>query len=471
MTQKITLVHIDDDPIELGRTAQELAACQLADISFDVQSFSSIDMFEKKHSAKEHIDVFILDIHMPGKSGIEILPKLRETYSRSLLIAYSNDAKKIWEALKVGADDFVLKSEFSENLALRVVTTLKLHRQLQTNAPSNLQVVGATMQQIARRIPRILDSAVRAVHIDGESGTGKEVVVELFEQSVRKGTPFIKVNCGAIAANLLESELFGHAKGAFTGALADKTGLIQAADKGWIFLDEVAALSPSAQVALLRVIDNLEVRRVGDTESKKVNVRFVSACHESLSELVEKGRFRNDLWQRLKESHIHLSPLRERAEEIQVFIEHFCKIESGGPYKMSSEAAAILTGLRWESGNVRQLRNCIRAMTEKHVGKLLTPYAVPPELLGYAPSDAVDSDTIQIKYTNGASFNLLNEEFFLAVVEFLAKQKRRTMRGTAEVLGIPKTTFLARLKRLRELNLATEAEINALFIEDRKTNG
>jgi DNA-binding NtrC family response regulator len=240
--------------------------------------------------------------------------------------------------------------------------------------------VGATMERIARRIPLILDSAISAIFIGGESGTGKEVVADLIGSALPPETPFIKVNCGAIAPTLLESELFGHVKGAFTGASADKRGLLEAASGGWIFLDEVATLSPSAQVALLRVLENHTMLRVGSTKPVHLDLRVLSATNEPLETLVAEGKFRADLWQRLRETEINLPPLRQRPDEIPALVERFCNKMNGGPYTVSGPAMAVLTSASWRAGNIRELRNCLRAMTEMHVNKLLTPLSIPERL-------------------------------------------------------------------------------------------
>ncbi len=239
---------------------------------------------------------------------------------------------------------------------------------------------GKTMAQIAKRVPKIVSSAISCIHITGESGTGKEVVAQMFRKAVGE-EPFIAISCATIPETLLEATLFGSIKGAFTGATKDIKGIFEEANGGWIFLDEVGCLSRSAQAALLRAIENQEVTPVGESRAKKLNFRVISATNASLMDLTRKGEFRLDLYNRLAEVEIYLPPLRERWEELPDLIQCLVETLPGAPYNISAAARRLLESHPWADGNIRQLRNCLRAMTEFHVEGTLTPQGIPRKIL------------------------------------------------------------------------------------------
>jgi transcriptional regulator with PAS, ATPase and Fis domain len=276
----------------------------------------------------------------------------------------------------------------------------------------------------------------------------------------------------------LESELFGHVKGSFTGAMADKKGLIEAASGGWIFLDEVATLSPSAQVALLRVIENQELLRVGSTQPKQIQVRVLSATNEPLPLLVKEGKFRKDLWQRLCEAEIILPPLRERPGEIEPLVRLFCSVMPGGPYTVSETALEVLVSLPWKAGNVRELRNCLRAMTEFHVNKLLTPLSIPdriwkclddevmpmekenePEATAPAAIKTIaskQSEEIRISFdtTQPISYDHMSDVLLLELTKKLTEHRGKlSLRQLAKIIGVSRSTLSGRLKALVQKNI------------------
>jgi DNA-binding NtrC family response regulator len=251
------------------------------------------------------------------------------------------------------------------------------------------------MTRIATRIPKIVNSAITCIHINGESGTGKEVVAQMFRKAVGED-PFIAISCATIPETLIEATLFGSIKGAFTGATKDLKGIFEEANGGWIFLDEVGCLSRSAQAALLRAIENQEVIPVGENRAKKLNFRVISATNASLKDLTRKGEFRLDLYNRLAEVEIYLPPLRERRDELPHLIQCLVETLPGGPYSISAAARRLLESHPWAEGNVRQLRNCLRAMTEFHVDGCLTPQGIPRKILeeacAYARGKRTDED-------------------------------------------------------------------------------
>ena len=297
----------------------------------------------------------------------------------------------ISKSRSAGADDYIYKKLKGDKLCRAICNAHEVAQRKRCKAePSDLDIAplrrqkkpkfgGETLEGIYRRIPRLIDSAVSAVHIFGESGTGKEVVAELFRYRLPAKVPLITCNCAAIPPELIESELFGHVKGAFTGAIKNKTGKIELASGGWLFLDEVGTLTPETQAKLLRALDNGEIQPVGAENIKKVSFKVLSATNEDIPKLVVDGKFRQDFWQRIGEAKITLPPLRERSEEIAEIAVSICKKLEGGPYKLADEALSMLCSLKWKDGNIRELRNCIRTMTELHQNKLLTVQSIPEE--------------------------------------------------------------------------------------------
>jgi DNA-binding NtrC family response regulator len=407
----------------------------------------------------------------------------------------------VGSALAATADDFVSKDTDPEALRRVIVATHERARQSGRDglppAPSpdrpRPAVAGATLRRLEGRIPALLASAVSCVHIHGESGTGKEVVAQLFKAAAHP-KPFLSVNCGAIPPSLLESTLFGAVKGSFTGALADRKGYLEAASGGWLFLDEVASLSPVAQAALLRAIENQEIIRVGDHRPLTIDVRLISAANEDLRELVAAGRFRLDLWQRLSEVEVALPPLRERPEEIPELIDHLLASMPGhaeAPYQITSAAKNLLARQPWREGNVRQLRNCLRAMTEHRVGRLLTPQAIPPryrqiqgidagERPDCAPAAAAPTAAVfnmeagvflpldgdrgrgdrRAASPSPYDFGRLADRLFVEVVRHLGRrQGRLSMRQLGIQLALSKSSVSRKLRDAVALGLVSPAEL------------
>ena len=458
------------------------------DCEFFVESVKDESSFVEalqRHAA----DIAILDIHLAEEErgeGISLVQKSRQICPDIVILMRSNsdDAATIGQALRKGADDFISKRSDKGELCLRVLNSYKLARLKvgkvdgvsELRAASRDQYAGETMGAIAVRVPNIVDSAIRAVHVRGETGTGKEVVADTFAANMGE-RPFLRVNCGAITPTLMESELFGHVKGAFTGANVDKIGYLQHASSGWIFLDEVSSLSLTAQAALLRVIENQEVSRVGETKTRKIDVRILSATNDDLTEMVEAGTFRQDLWMRLREKVIELPPLRERRDEIPQLIHHFCKTMDGGPYRASPSVIEVLSAASWRAGNIRELRNCLRAMTEYDADKVLTPIAIPKrvwEELGEQPSAGDESTatengleiSVNLAWHGGESesFDVVTDRLLLQLIRLVAaRSKKVSMRSLSREIGIPRTTLSERLKRIVHQGQATSDELATLI--------
>ena len=329
--------------------------------------------------ARERLyNLVISDIKMPGLSGLDLLNQVRACHRDTLFIlmtAYGTVENAV-EAMKQGAYDYLPKPIDMKRLRALVEKALEfqaivaenneLRSRLRTRSEPNLLVGDSeAMQAVSRLIDEVANSDV-TVLIEGESGTGKEIVARSIHlQSARRDRPFISVNCAALTEPLLEAELFGHVKGAFTGALANKPGRFQLADGGTLFLDEIGDLSPKGQGDLLRVLEDGAFRMVGGAELIRVNVRVIAATNKRLQDAVTEGKFREDLFYRLQIVPIAMPPLRDRADDIPLlierFFEHFAAKHKRRRKRMSPDALQLCQRFPWP-GNVRQLRNVIERL-------------------------------------------------------------------------------------------------------------
>ncbi|HEY0722091.1 MAG TPA: sigma-54 dependent transcriptional regulator [Gammaproteobacteria bacterium] len=324
----------------------------------------------QQHDLKA-FDLVIADLRLPGPPGTEIMP-LAQPAPVLIMTSYASVRSAV-EAMKLGAIDYIAKPFDHDEMVLTVDRILKqdalrrhnetLKREISRNYPvAGMIGSSAVMRAVCDRVHRVAPTDA-TVLILGESGTGKELVARaLHEQSPRRDAPIIPVNCAAIPEGLVESELFGHERGAFTGATDSHRGLIEAADGGTLFLDEIGELPQEAQARLLRVLQEGEIRRVGATLSRRVNVRLVAATHRDLKQLVSEGRFREDLYFRLHVFEITLPPLRERGDDIRelaaMMVEKICRRLNRSQLTLSPAAMDKLFGYRWP-GNVRELENAI----------------------------------------------------------------------------------------------------------------
>jgi DNA-binding NtrC family response regulator len=464
----IHVAHLDDDELWLDSFRKQ---AQKIESRLHITSYMDLDQLLQALPTKPYL--VLLDVNLDGhggRQGVSAIAQIRATVPQVPIIMFSSDLGALKQAIKGGADDFISKRSPIEEVALRIVKNAG-SRPLNT-LKNQSSAIGKMMQDIGARVPRIIQSAVQCVLVRGESGTGKEVVADLVHQALPANVPFVRVNCAAIPNNLIESELFGYVKGAFTGAVGNKTGLLQAASGGWIFLDELATLSLSAQAALLRAIENHEIIPVGAHAPVTVDIRVIAATNEPLEEMVQKGTFRRDLLQRLQETEIQLLPLRARPEEIDAMLTYFCAKEKGGPYALADEARDILRRCTWTEGNVRALRNCIRAMTEKHTGQLLTPASIPSRIWDQIPDDIVEntSPTSLPKFAeialmqdgSFATFDALCDQLLANLVTKMG-QSGLSLGTIAKNLGLPKSTLSSRLKRLTEKNVLKAENLKQMF--------
>jgi two-component system response regulator AtoC len=323
--------------------------------------------------AAERFDFLLCDLRMPVMGGLELMREItaRGIPGTVIMMSAFGTVETAVEAMKLGAYDYVSKPFMSEEILLTLRKAAERERLREENAslrkeieragrPEEILYAARPMEEVVGTAGRVKDYDV-TVLITGESGTGKELVARLLHfDGRRRGRPFVAVNCGAIPENLLESELFGHKRGAFTEAKADRAGLIEEAEGGTLFLDEVGELPLPLQTKLLRFLQDGEIRRLGDGETRKVDVRLVAATSRDLESDVAAGRFRDDLFYRLNVVRIHVPPLRERREDVPVLARHFlaaaCAKYGKPQMRLSEDALCALSAHEWR-GNVRELKN------------------------------------------------------------------------------------------------------------------
>ncbi|MCU0588568.1 MAG: sigma-54 dependent transcriptional regulator [Syntrophobacteraceae bacterium] len=361
------------------------------------------------------LDVVITDMKMPGMDGMTLLEHCHAEKPDLPLIMMTafGSVEKAVEAMRKGAFDYILKPFKNQELKLTIRKAADHHQLLRRNRylTQTLEgryqfsnIIGKSVQML--RIFELIEKVAPAkatVLVTGESGTGKELIARAIHfNSARKDQPFISVNCGALPENLLESELFGHERGSFTGAVSQRKGRFELAHGGTLFLDEISEMSTPLQVKLLRVLQEMEFERVGGAHTLKVDVRVVAASNRILRAEVDQGRFRSDLFYRLNVVHVHVPPLRERVDDIPLLVNHFltkCAQDRAQPMRIDPEAMRCLIEYGWP-GNVRELENVIERSVILSDGEVILLKDLPQELRqplplvergAMTPPDGIDS--------------------------------------------------------------------------------
>lgn len=366
----------------------------------------------KDFLVKKSFDMIISDLQMPHVTGIELLKHVKETAPEVvfMMITAFGTTETAVEAMKMGAYDYITKPFKIDEVRLNIQNALRSRHLEVENRTLKKELVkeysfqnmvgnAPVMHQIYDMVKRVAQTPTNVL-VTGESGTGKEVVAKAIHYNgPLKDRPFITVNCGAIPENLMESEMFGHKKGSFTGAVVDKAGLFEVADGGTLFLDEVGELPLSIQVKLLRAIQERVIRRVGATDDMKVDVRIIAATNRNLEEMVQKGGFRQDLFYRLNVINIKTPGLRERREDIPLLANHFLKKYNERLNKniggISTEAMEILKKYDYP-GNVRELENLIERTVALEGGAMILPESLPPMVNTISGRKMASSNEIEI---------------------------------------------------------------------------
>jgi two-component system NtrC family response regulator len=409
------------------------------------------------------LDLVLSDMKMPGMDGIEFLAKIKE-FNKELpviLITAYAEVEKAVEAMRLGAFTYLAKPFSNQQLIASVTKAIEHYglireiRRLRDEATPRSGFGGMigkspSMRSVYQLIEKVAPTP-SSVLITGESGTGKELVARAIHNlSPRKDAPFISVNCAALSEHLLESELFGHEKGAFTDAIAMRKGRFELADTGTLFLDEIGEMPPQLQAKLLRVLQEKNFERVGGNVTQQVDVRILAATNKELKDEVEKGHFREDLYYRLNVIHIHLAPLRERVDDIPALVTHFIDKNSralGKPLDISPEALRLLVSLPWE-GNVRELENTIERAAILCNGNRIEPEDVQPDSseLGAAHEWSSGLELNQFIPENLSLAEVLNgieEKLVRKALDDAAHVQARA----AEQLGITKSLLQYKMKK------------------------
>jgi DNA-binding NtrC family response regulator len=435
-----TVILVEDD-LELRTFLREV----VEDAGYAVRDFATADDAFAYISGGGVADAVVTDLVMPGMRGHELLAETRRHRPELnvIIITAFGAIDSAISLVKAGAYDYLTKPFGTDELLLtleRALEESRLRREvarLSTASTGTLPgFVGASraMQDVYDLVHRAARSPF-PVLTTGESGTGKELVANALHVLSGRTGRFVAVNCAALPENLLESELFGHEKGAFTGADRDKPGLLEAADGGTLFLDEITELPAALQPKLLRAVEEGEVRRLGATRARRFNVRFVTATNHDLEQRVADGRFRDDLYWRLHVLHVHLPPLRERAADIPVLAEHFLNGRA-----ISQEAMAVLTAYPWP-GNVRELRNAIERATTLATGDEIRTADLPPRIrnVGTAAARIADASRDSLPLRD------LERAYILEILRQTGGNKSRA----ADILGLDRKTLYRKLEEYR----------------------
>jgi DNA-binding NtrC family response regulator len=464
----VKILVVDDEPFmrEIVRSALERRGFEVEEAEDGNVALQMIRRYP--------YDVVVTDLRMPGPHGEKILEETLSIFPETIVIimtAYGNIQQAV-EAMRIGAYDFVPKPFQLEELVMRVERGLQerelksensllrseLHEKYQ---PSSLVGNSPAMQQIYRMATLVADKP-STILITGETGTGKELIARAIHYGgSRKNQPMVCVNCGAIPSSLLEDELFGHVKGAFTGAHQHRIGRFEQASHGTLFLDEVGNMPPDLQVKLLRVLQEREFQKVGGTNTIKVDVRIIAATNVDLQDRVKKGEFRDDLYYRLNVIPIQIPSLRQRPEDIPLLVSHFVKkfcVEQQQALKQVSHAAMKqLVMFDWP-GNVRQVENAVEMAVALSGDRQQLDLADFP-ILGDAGAEGLDLRRIDIP-EDGLDFNTvvsdLERRLILRSLEATGGNKKKA----ASLLRLKRTTFVEKLKRMGMESDTADLDVN-----------
>ena len=407
-------------------------------------------------------DVVILDVGLPGMSGIDVLKHFREVGSNASVIMLTGDrtAATATTCMRAGAFYYITKPFEPVELSAIVISAARhssLRKQLaiaQRPANNPIETILIGISQPMRKLKAALDRLAEqdvSILVQGESGTGKELVARaLHERGARHRKRFVALNCGAIPENLIDSELFGHVKGSFTGATTDRAGVFVEADGGTLFLDEIGDMPIGVQARLLRVLQESEVRPVGGSGVKKVDARVIAATNVDLTAAVEQQKFRQDLFYRLNVVALRVPPLRERLDDMPILAAHFLKKHAGAkPPALAPETLEVMGDYSWP-GNVRELENAVLHMLALHRGEVIGPDALPPALTGRTNGNGVgvsvtddDDEAIGLTEAKRRASGAFEKRYLTRVME----RSKGSVSEAARLAGLDRTNFRRLLQR------------------------
>ncbi|MGZ3772648.1 MAG: sigma-54-dependent transcriptional regulator [Pseudobdellovibrionaceae bacterium] len=458
MINKLNTLIVDDE-VELRRSVISILKSTMPEIDFTIDEASTGKEALEKVKTKQW-DLVLMDVKMPEMNGIEALTAIKEHDPRTfvvLMTAHSNLHDAVL-AIKEGAYDYIEKPVQPQLLAEIVRKSLDARDLVSSLALSNpvfdddieSEFVGGSskMKEVFNLIYRLC-KVDTTVLVRGENGTGKELVARAIHfNSPRKSGSFIAINCGAIPETLMESELFGHEKGAFTGAVERKIGKFQMANNGTLFLDEIGELKPDMQVKLLRVLQERKFTPVGGTREVKTTTRIIAATNRNLEKMMEEGTFREDLFYRLNVMPIFLPPLRERTDDIgalvQNFIKKFSKQHNRIINGVTPEALELLKSYRWP-GNIRELENVIERAFIVENSNLITSESLPDSLKS-APKDSPEK-TVPVGQSTRLDFDAFKEEMEKEFIINALKANNGRINQTVAQANIPKNTLLRKIRK------------------------
>jgi two-component system response regulator HydG len=395
---------------------------------------------------KQSFDLLLVDYRLPDGTGLEILIYLREKSLQTPVIIMTSfdDVRTAVKSIQLGAIDYITKPVNPDELLMLLKNVLKKPEFSNSNSIEHADAIkgkSATADKLYEHIALVAPTDMSVI-IQGESGTGKEYAARaLHMQSKRHDKPFVAIDCGALSKDLAGSELFGHAKGAFTGAVNDKKGQFEAANGGTLFLDEVGNLSYEIQIKILRALQEKVIQPLGTTKNIKVDVRIITATNDDLKNSVSNGSFREDLYHRLNEFKIQLPPLRERGKDLEIFIKHFIEqsnLELERNVKsISSETKDILLQYDWP-GNLRELKNVIKRMVLLTMGEVASEQSLPEEMIFSINSHQKPS---------GSDLKAINEVNEKALIQETLIKVKFNKTKAAKMLNIDRKTLYSKMER------------------------
>jgi two-component system NtrC family response regulator len=436
--------------------------CEVLENTLTIEGFRTDSVFNGEEAliriSERPYQLVILDLTLPDISGMQVLKRIKEINSQIQVIIVSavDTVGSAVESLKTGAFDFITKPIMLDDVVISIKKALRRKKKDAEEAEKSGSMSKAFIGEckVIKEMVRLVEKVAptdSTVLINGESGTGKELIAQsIYMNSNRKDKPFVKISCAALPETLLESELFGYLKGAFTGATSTKKGLFEVAQGGTLFLDEVSEVSLGIQAKLLRALQEREIKPLGGTKDIPIDVRFIAATNKNLSEEIAKGNFREDLYYRLNVINLVLPPLRERKEDIPMLVHHFIERytpkKNGIPKKVTPEVIECFYRYRW-SGNIREMENVIERAIILGTGDTITLADIPERIRNF-DAKTIDSVTHALDADAIPPLDAAVEALERDLIHRAMVQSHNVVSNAAKLLSIKRTTLIAKMKKL-----------------------